>query len=186
MNKSFKDEKKDLKRIKEVKKAKNNRISQQLKLKNSKKNKKSVGRNKPNNGKIHKNPNIQDYLGFSHEGNHTHNGSKSSFHNPKAWKEFLEVRKEINEMNEKLFMSTDCVLTNKDQQLNNSITYTGLRKSESVNRTNSPSLLNEVLNGNEKRVRIKSIKELKSTSQPRIKEKSKGPMTKRKGKGHKI
>ena len=90
-------------------------------------------------------------------------------------------------MNDKKFMSTDKVLNIKDHRFKNSI----VKKSGSVDSTESPSIMNEVLKegGNINRIRIKSSKDIKSFAQSKLKPqiiKSKGTTTKRQRRGNKI
>ena len=94
--------------------------------------------------------------------------SKLTFQNPRAWREFLEVRKEVNAMNDKLFMSTDSVLNPKGNNLKNSITGKDLlKKSSSIDSNDGFSFMNGIFNEKSTmdRVRIKSNKDLKSITQ---------------------
>lgn len=81
------------------------------------------------------------------EANRTNTVSKSSFQNPRAWREFFEVRKEINAMNEKVFMSTDSVINNKSNKMPKAgLSKTFLKKSGSVDSNSNDSLMQEILN----------------------------------------
>ena len=121
------------------------------------------------------------------------NNSKSSFQNPRPGREFIEVQKEINAMNKKLFKSTDSVMNTKSHKISKAgLNKTFLKKSGSIDSNSSNSIINEMLNeaeGNNKSESnlIKFKMGSQSKNKPQIlKSKSKGPTTKRQRKGNKI
>ena len=191
-----KEEKVTLKRIKEVgekiyKREEINRMNQQVRLKNVKKSKKSLGR-KPNEEKEENEKNDLDMIPESHKIN---NGSKSSFHNPRAWREFMEVKKEINALNGKQFMSTDSVVIPKVQTFAKSDNFNEiLHKSGSVDSTNSPTVMQALFNKTDiqsfanKKIKITSSKDLRNLqpTKTRIASKSKSKGGKKLKKGEKI
>ncbi|CAI2383021.1 unnamed protein product [Moneuplotes crassus] len=167
-----KEEKKSLKKIKEVHEKSSCKSSSQNKLKKAKK---VFGRNK------------NDIEGMK-DMSKINQDSKLTFQNPRAWREFLEVRKEVNAMNDKLFMSTDSVLNPKSGNLKNSITGKDLlKKSSSIDSSDGLSFKNGIFNEKStiERVRIKSSKDLKSITQSKTNQvcpkfKQKAQTTKRK------
>jgi hypothetical protein len=165
-------------------------MNQQVRLKNVKKSKKSLVR-KPNENKEEPQKLDLDKLPESHKLN---NASKSSFHNPRAWREFLEVKKEINSLNEKHFISNDSVMNSKAPNFIKSVNLNNIlkKKSGSIDSSNAPTVMQalfnetDVRNFGEKKIKIKSSKDLRNleTIKTRRVSKSKGP--KKSNKGDKI
>lgn len=110
----YKEEQATLKKIKEVEEQINkheelNRLNQQVRMKNNhvKKSKKSLNR-KAGDNLMETMPETLKTLKASKV---SKNSSKMSFQKPRAWQEFLEIRKEISNLNDKkMFMSTDSAL----------------------------------------------------------------------------
>jgi hypothetical protein len=168
-------------------------MNQQVRLKNVKKSKKSLGRTLNEVKETNEGLGL-DMVPESHKFN---NLSKSSFHHPRAWREFLEVKKEINAMNDKQFISTDSVLASKVQNFKKLVPgQKVLDQSESFESTHTPTIMHALLKFDEndvhnlgiKKIKIKAGKDLRTlqATKDRVPSKSKSKGLKKSKKVDKI
>ena len=94
------------------------------------------------------------------------NESKASIQNTRGWRDFLELKKEIFNMDEKFFLSSDNVAANHSYDIGRSGMY---KKSESLDAHHSPNNLDSFIDKgiksrklfNDRRCKIKSSKDLR-------------------------